>query len=505
MTRHPCFTRALPALLALLLAACGGEPAATDAAVPAADAARVRALGVATSSPRPQAEQLFNWAEREWPALFPGPASTLAEGPWLYRAYLASGVMLALRDDQVHVVGGPFGGALLHVGAVGDFVRPPLPVWPTSYENKHRLPFDATQLPTVRALGIPRLFDDEGDSNERSVSFADFFQEGEASAFVTSGRVAHVYGPQDVPDVPGVVYFLKRDAQGRWVDRSAQLLKTAEDRVACVSASYSLVADFNGDGKPDVFVSCTGVDYWYEHLTPEQQRVAQTAEQLLFLSQPDGSYRRRTVPGAIYGHGATAFDVDGDGLVDIVTTDAWNPNQRLPFVWRGRGDGRFVRDDRIITTALSQQLPPTNTFWNAYGVPRDGRVDLVLAGQDSTVLLQADGRGGFDLAHPVLFRLPVSAAKRKTYAFPLDLYWDAERRRFDLHSTAGDADGEEWAVLQFDERGSFITALDLWPNPTATLQPYSAQFKATADGALVAWTGGCGPQPTGACGWRIGR
>ena len=29
---------------------------------------------------------------------------------------------------------------------------------------------------TVRALGIPKLFDDEQDSNERSITFADFLE-----------------------------------------------------------------------------------------------------------------------------------------------------------------------------------------------------------------------------------------------------------------------------------------------------------------------------------------
>lgn len=503
-------THVLLAAMMLGLVACNGaDPAPVwpepSQARSAPVLGRARALGVTTTTAQPAADQVFNWAEREFPQWFPGPASNLVEGPWVYRSYLSTGVMLGLRDGDVYVIGGPFGASLLKAGRAADVLKPPLPVWPTSYENKHRLPFDATQVPTVRALGIPKLFDDEGDSNERSVAFADFFQEGEASLFVTSGRVAHTYGPQDVPDIPGVVYFLKRDAQGQWVDRTSQLLRSPQDRVACVSASYALVADFNEDGKPDVFISCTGVDYWYEQLTPEQQRVAQTAQQVLLLSQRDGSYRRSVLPGAIYGHQATAFDVDSDGHVDIVTTDAWNANERLPFVWRGQGDGRFARDDRIITTALTSQLPATNTFWNVFGVPRNGKVDLILAGQDVTVLLRSTGGGGFDLAHPVTFRMPTSSLRGKVYQFPLDLYWDVDRQAFYFHSTASGNDGEEWAVLKFDGTGVFVSVLDTWVNFTATLQSYSAQFKATASGDFVAYTGGCWQQAMGACSWRVKR
>ncbi|WP_088279675.1 VCBS repeat-containing protein [Ideonella sp. A 288] len=506
-------------LLACMGGGCGGgqvasvwpDPATAMAsdrlATPASG--RARALGVAQTVADPAADQLFNWAERQFPAHFPGHASNLTEGPWVYRSYLATGVMVGIHAGEVYVTGGAFGAGLSKVGRVTDFVQPALPVFPTSYENKHSIAFDATQVPTVRALGIPKRFDDEQDSNERSIAFADFFQEGRISAFVASGRATNRYGLPDVPDVPGVAYFLAQDADGRWVDRSGELLPTAADRVACTSASYSLVADFNGDARPDVYIACTGVDALVPGLTPAQMHDSQVSEQVLFLSQADGRYRRVAVPQRIYGHQATAADLDGDGHIDLVTTDAYNPNDALPFVLRGRGDGTFTRDDTVITSAVWNKTSRSGGLWNVFAIPVDGpqgrRLGLVLAGGDQTVWYPGNGAGGFDLSAGVVFGMPRSVAKQKPYQMPLDVFRDPANGRFYFHSTAGDTLGEEWAVLQFDAGGVSTGILDVWGNPTATMQAYSAQFKATRDGHLVAYTGGCWPTAMGACLMRVTR
>jgi len=92
-------------------------------------------------------------------------------------------------------------------------------VFPTYYENRHSLAFEATQVPSIRALGIKQDAE-ELDSNERSVTFGDFFEEGRVAAFVSTFRSKNLYGIKDFSDVPGKAYFLVRDDKGAWIDRT---------------------------------------------------------------------------------------------------------------------------------------------------------------------------------------------------------------------------------------------------------------------------------------------
>jgi hypothetical protein len=70
------------------------------------------------------AEQLFDFAEVQLPAYFPGhPPSADALG-YRYRHYAATGIYLGVRDGQVYVLGGLFGTQLRSVGALTQFITP---------------------------------------------------------------------------------------------------------------------------------------------------------------------------------------------------------------------------------------------------------------------------------------------------------------------------------------------------------------------------------------------
>ena len=198
-----------------------------------------------------------------------------------------------------------------------------LAVQATSYANKNVAGLTNTAVPVDAIAGVLLV--------PTSVTFGDFFQEGAYSAFVVS--------------TAGQAYFLRwQSASSTWVDGSATLFGTGA-RNTC-NATYAITADFNADGKPDVFLSCSGL-----------------SNQLIFLSS--GSSYVRTDPGiALDGNRAAAADINGDGALDLVVTD----KNATPQIWKGiltaNGSGYAVTFAKqtgwLSTTTCNGTTLPTN-------------------------------------------------------------------------------------------------------------------------------------------------
>lgn len=54
-------------------------------------------------------ENIFNWAENNFAQFFPNHQMTLTAEPWHYRFYPSTGIYIGARDEQIFVLGGPFG------------------------------------------------------------------------------------------------------------------------------------------------------------------------------------------------------------------------------------------------------------------------------------------------------------------------------------------------------------------------------------------------------------
>lgn len=396
------------------------------------------------------------------------------------------------------------GGTTSNTPDVSDNISPkivPLPVFSTSYENKNSINFDQTQVPGVLNLGISKVYPDEIDSNERSITFGDFFQDEKYSTFVSSMRATNKYGIANLPDAPGVAYFLSQDAHGVWRDRTSELLKTNSERATCISASYSMTADFNNDGKPDVYISCSGVDndfYNFGFSMAELIKI-KSSNQIIFLSQKDNTYKRVEVPFNIYAHQAAAADINSDGNIDIVTINVFgntifpdsNSGVDSVAVLLGNGDGTFKQDTKIIPKSSS--MPDLNIMWNLIVIPIDGRLDLILSKESFTIWVKGDKKGGFDWSTIQKFIMPLSTSRGTRYSTALDVVYDSGYFYFYVTNEwqGVPKEGVEWAIIKYSTDTVTASVIHTFYNPTISLKPYSAQIKPTASGAFVAHTGGC--------------
>lgn len=414
-----------------------------------------------------------------------------------------------------------------------DTTPPPTPTPPpivhltvaaTSYDNKNWINTNSVQIPSLRILKNDFGFSPtnaelaagcftvgctgNGVVNDRSLAFADFFQDGSYAAFITTWRKTGTWDSylknMPIVDAPNRAYFIRRE-NGRWVDRTSQLLPNESDRLTCISHSYTSVADFNGDGRPDLFVSCHGIDFSFgpgdtvsgqniDALFPTTWRNIMFEEQIVYLSQPNGTYKKTTVPGRIYGHHASAADINGDGKVDVITVNAsWGNTNSYedyrPFFLINNGDGTFTRDYTRLPAGI---IDPTNAYavgssihiyW-AYLIPVDGRIDLVLVG-DKVAWYKNPGNGNFSNVTPTFLPLTVGGD-----ATPLDIVYRSGYFYVD-HS------GGAWPGVM---RVKKINAADLTVQTIYTLDhdlgssegAISPQFKFTTDGTkLVPFVAGC--------------
>lgn len=199
----------------------------------------------------------------------------------------------------------------------------PIPVQATSYLNK---------ITAAAAIGPQPLPSEVASGN--AVAFADFFQDGTYS-MVTHSLLYNVNDPSTSTDY-GQIYFYK-NVNGTWVDHTADILSNT---TGCLHPRKAIVSDFNGDGKPDVFFSCTGFDA--ATFPGEQSHV--------LLSQPDGTYKNVTLPYTAYAHGASAADFGGKGFADIVITDT--SVQHTPYFLVNNGDGTFSQNFTRLPTVI---------------------------------------------------------------------------------------------------------------------------------------------------------
>ncbi|MFM7396795.1 MAG: DUF1800 family protein [Gammaproteobacteria bacterium] len=384
----------------------------------------------------------------------------------------------------------------------------PVPVFATSYENKNSLTFEGTQVPSVRTLGI-RMDSDEQDSNERSVTFGDFFQEGRISAFVSVRRSKNLYGIKDFSDTAGKSYFLAQDDRGVWTDRTAELLPNAADRDTCVTTSNAITADFNNDLKPDVFVSCEGLQSNSELPTPDSSdpKYAERylVNQLLYLSTAGKTYRRIELPFKLKATFASSADIDGDRKIDVVLANISSvPNEAGMVVLLGNGDGSFRRNDSVIprTTPTGRRIDDIGWIYYAQLVPIEGRLDLIAISGRSAAWIKG-ASNGFDLWTLKRVDSPVSPRTGGWYWMTDVVRAGGEFKFVGGSCTPDNCTEFEMSILKTDFDSRAFSIYPVVVSARNAFQAASNHVKLNSDGSLVAYTGWCQTPPAGVCKLRI--
>ena len=185
------------------------------------------------------------------------------------------------------------------------------------------------------------------------------------------------------------VTILLGDGKGGFTDGTSSIFEG--DVPSTQYPRQIVIADFNGDRRPDVFIADTGDDHapW-----PGYQNT-------LILSAPGGKLVDATanLPQVDdYTHSAAAADLNGDGATDLYIGNIYGANQVPPRILLNDGTGHFSELPDALPAAQASLYQTTYTGSTFADVNGDGHPDLVLSANTSTtesVVLLNDGTGQF--------------------------------------------------------------------------------------------------------------
>jgi hypothetical protein len=246
-----------------------------------------------------------------------------------------------------------------------------------------------TCAPTMRILAAPDL---DGDGNsELILSLESFTKEDKAS------------------DIPLPIFFFRTN--GERYDGITELPKR-------IHAREAVTADFNSDGRDDVFIAAHGMD---RKPFPGEQNV-------LLLSQPNGSHKdvssTHLPQMEDMAHGVAAGDIDSDGDVDLfIVTNAGGGLAKVSNYFLlndGAGSMTFSSGKKHLPSGAPRK---DDYFLTARieDITGDEVPDLIMAGEayngSPSLVLIGDGKGNFES----FTKLPRSAFGKQTFTTDIDV------------------------------------------------------------------------------------
>lgn len=349
---------------------------------------------------------------------------------------------------------------------------PPKAVESTSYGNKHDIVLDNTQVTALSG------------SDGHTVAFGDFFQEGEYSAFVA----VTVGGANEA-------HFLKKSGN-TWSDHTQSLQVGASAISVCSNIAQAITADFNGDGKPDVFLACGLSSASDQHIVMSQSGSTTYVRQVIKNSSGQSIQ--------LQGWGAAAADMDGDGDIDIVMAQNNEvialENKNSYWVLHNAAN-----QNAWVDFATQQNFPtlPRKVFL----IPRSGaRPDLVVGGDGSVGNITFAWMKSLNTATAPFYRFNSNSAD-SSYANAYAMannnsasIYDVAKKGSNLillakdQSLTNESNANQMLLLSYTLPSSG-SVFQLSTSPIGytgnTAPNFIFQFKLDSTGRLVAYDGAC--------------
>ena len=374
---------------------------------------------------------------------------------------------------MLQACGGGGGGSTSTQGSSPSYT--PLTADPVSFVNK-----GATDLSNFVVPKLSTITSDGYESVAATLAVADFQRTGQYSAFVVGTN-----------GVSARAYFLKYDTTAnRWSDVSGELFASDADRSACADPRQGLVTKFNSDGNPDVYLVCAGAG-------------TTRVDQLMYISRVDGKYVRYASNFQANATSAAIADLNGDQLVDIVTTDGGSVFR----VWGGAenliGNPTWMATKQPIVVTIT---PMPAFVRNLFLIPRNGEYYLLVGGQGSgqnVVAWYQNSGGAFDTSKSRSFVIP-STTPAEDYFFD---YVELDTYGYIYATSVSSANYLKLSRIEVPlaNSGGPVASGDLYKytgTPTYTTPPSWATRVVIKSGKLVPYDAGCANNPVNAADQR---